>query len=256
MSRNVQSKLWREIRFVLGRVQKKSRNIRKHGYLRQAANENIWHHIFRESFRTGGWKSELRLNMGRWAAGPAFFYVLHRILEEVQPQHVVELGLGESSKLISKFAEHDSFPTSHVIVEHSQEWIDAFQSRFKLSRATSLLRLPLKGKVKNKTPQQAVAYDRIPKDVWAEADLVLVDGPFGSRRYSRNDVMDYVQLQDPSTSFIILLDDTHRTGEIDTLDLIQDDLSRRDIPYAKGHYGGLKRCTVIASANFPWLASL
>ena len=68
--------------------------------------------------------------------------------------------------------------------------------------------------------------------------------------------MDYVQLQDPSTSFIILLDDTHRTGEIDTLDLIQDDLSRRDIPYAKGHYGGLKRCTVIASANFPWLASL
>ena len=180
MSRNVQSKLWREIRFVLGRVQKKSRNIRKHGYLRQAANENIWHHIFRESFRTGGWKSELRLNMGRWAAGPAFFYVLHRILEEVQPQHVVELGLGESSKLISKFAEHGSFPASHVIVEHSQKWIDAFQSRFKLSRATSLLRLPLKGKVKNKTPQQAVAYDRIPKDVWAKADLVLVDAHSGA----------------------------------------------------------------------------
>ena len=59
------------------------------------AEEGIWHHVFRESFRSGGWKNEVGISMGRWAGGASFFYVLHRILEDIRPTKIVELGLGE-----------------------------------------------------------------------------------------------------------------------------------------------------------------
>lgn len=225
-------------------------------YNQRLLEENVWHHVLHESFRSNHWKTGLSLSIGRWAGGASFFYILHRVLEDIQPEKVVELGLGESSKLISSYASHEEWLKSHFIIEHSESWIAAFQKRFQLSEKSDIILHSLVGKTQNFGPKDGLRYRGVDKHVWQDATLVVIDGPFGSDSYSRMNVMDFVNQLLPESTFVLILDDSHRRGEKETLSEIRNLLFANKITFHEKEYGGLKSCTLICSHHYPWLASL
>lgn len=242
---------------LLRRVLQSAYNAVSHGsYNERLLEENVWHHVFRESFRTTQWKSELALSIGRWAGGASFFYILHRVLEDVKPEKVVELGLGESSKLISSYASNEDWLKSHIILEHSKTWIAAFCDRFQLSENSEIRRHDLFGKTQNCGFTDSLRYRDIEIDIWQHATLVVVDGPFGSESYSRMNSLDFIRQLLPESRFVLILDDSHRVGEKETLTEIRNLLSAQKITYHEKEYGGMKSCTIVCSHHFPWLASL
>ena len=62
-----------------------------------------------------------------------FFYVLNRILSDYKPSSILEMGLWESTKFISYYANNYLPNSSHFVIEQSQEWLDTFNGRFKLA---------------------------------------------------------------------------------------------------------------------------
>ena len=89
-----------------------------------------WAHNYHDSIRGISFIETLNLNIGRWAGNYAFFYVLNRILNDYKPKKIIEFGLGESSKFISKYIEFSLKDTKHTIIEQSEEWKDAFVTGF------------------------------------------------------------------------------------------------------------------------------
>ncbi len=105
-----------------------------------------WAHVYHDSIRDKEYMSKLPLNIGRWAGSYAFFYVLNRILSDYKPKEILELGLGESSKVISTYLDNYLIESSHTIIEQDDSWKDSFNERFKLSTRSNIHILPLQKK--------------------------------------------------------------------------------------------------------------
>ena len=97
-----------------------------------------WANHFHDSIRGIEKIEKLNLNIGRWAGGYAFFYILNRILNEYQPKTILEFGLGESSKFISTYLDFLLKDSTHTILEHSVAWQNSFCSRFVLSNSSQI----------------------------------------------------------------------------------------------------------------------
>ena len=100
----------------------------------RSAREAVWAQVFHDTVTESTWFTRQALSPGRWAAGYPFLYVLYRILDEARPTFILELGLGQSTKLTAQYAA--SNPASqHIVVEHDPEWIAAFEANFALGSA-------------------------------------------------------------------------------------------------------------------------
>lgn len=216
-------------------------------------NEIEWAHIYSESIRGNKMIENLNLNVGRWAGNYSFFYVLNRILFDFKPKNIVEFGLGESSKLISTYVDRFIPNSNHLIVEHDQSWIDFFNNRFILSKNSSILNLDLQTNFINGF--KVTSYTPLPFCERPNFDLYVIDGPFGSDRFSRYDIISIVINFNHDSEFIILFDDTERRGELDTLNKIFDILTSKKIIFYTKHYKGNKQSTVICSEKFKFASS-
>lgn len=222
----------------------------------RSISEAVWAQIFNNTITDSTWLNNKSFSPGRWAMGYPELYVIYRILNEARPKRILELGLGQSTRLIGQYAlEFED--VEHTIVEHDQEWIAFFQNSFQLSSRSKFLQLDLEMK-----PYKDVAAVRVFKE-FKEAlkgqrfDFICIDAPLGSdmNQYSRIDVLEILPdcLAD---SFIIVLDDYERSGETHTMHEIEEKLSAIKIPYAKGRYNGKKDLCLLASENQKFLCSL
>lgn len=218
------------------------------------AKELEWAHIYHDSIRGKKWLEELPLNVGRWAGNYSFFYVLNRILMDYKPKSILDLGLGESSKFISTYLDNYLLETKHTIVEQNDEWINNFQEKVLLSKRSIIVHCPLKEtEIKGFT---STSYDGFKEKIKEKFDLYIVDGPFGSDRYSRYDIISLVEKFEKNEQFIIMMDDTDRKGEQDTIDDIKRCLNSLDINYFLGEYKGNKAITLIVSENYKFAISM
>lgn len=218
------------------------------------SKELEWAHIYHDSIRGKKWLEELQLNVGRWAGNYSFFYVLNRILSEYKPKLILDLGLGESSKFVSSFLDNYLLDSRHTIVEQDEEWIISFQEKVLLSKRSTIVHCPLreteiKGFISN-------SYDGFREKITEKFDLYIVDGPFGSNKYSRYDIVSIIEKFDFEDEFIILFDDTNRQGERDTLKDIIHILKNKKINIFTGYYEGNKANTVIVTQKYKFVASL
>lgn len=213
-----------------------------------------WAHIYHDSIRGKKWLEELPLNVGRWAGNYSFFYVLNRILMDYKPKSILDLGLGESSKFISSYLDNYLLDTRHTIVEQNEEWINGFQEKVLLSKRSTIFHCPLKeieikGFVSN-------SYDGFKEKITEKFDLYIVDGPFGSDRYSRYDIISLIDKMEQEDQFIIMMDDTNRKGEQDTLNDIKNCFNKMNIKYYLGEYKGSKAVTLIVSENYKFAITM
>lgn len=222
--------------------------------LKNQTRELEWAHIYHDSIRGKEYIEKLPLNIGRWAGNYSFFYVLNRILSDYKPKKILDLGLGESSKLISTYLENYLTESSHTIVEQDIHWINSFQERFKLSENSRIIHCPIH--VNQVKGFDVNLYQDFSKKITDKYDLYIVDGPFGSERFSRYDIISLVEKIMKEDQFIIIMDDTNRKGEQDTLHDIKKSLSSLGINYYIGEYTGNKNVSLIVSEKYKYAISM
>jgi hypothetical protein len=218
------------------------------------SRELEWAEVFHDSIRGKPFLENLPLNVGRWAGNYSFFYLLNRILADYKPASILEMGLGESSKFISAYLTGYLPESRHIIIEHDETWTDSFRERFVLSERSEIRHFPLEtAAIEN---HKSFVYKNFGEAIGEKFDLYVVDGPPGSDRFSRYDIVGEVRKFDPQDEFVIILDDYDRPGEKDTAEKLLEELRSKQIPHFVKTYSGRKNQFLIATSKYRRAATL
>lgn len=197
------------------------------------------------------------ISPGRSAVGYNYLYVMSRILNELEPHHVLDLGLGISSTLISKYFEEKKLADGlHMICEHDRDWIQFYCRKHPLSSYSQIAEQELV--TKNYRGCDYYAYKGLGKDVAGHTfSVVSIDAPYGyaGGGASRRDILEFL----PGIlerHFAVVIDDYNRAGERRTVRDIKKVLDKNRIPYAEGSYPGLSHVCVIVSKKDQFLCTL
>ncbi|SFZ92951.1 hypothetical protein SAMN05428642_1021094 [Flaviramulus basaltis] len=212
-----------------------------------------WAHIFHDSIRGKKWLEDQPINIGRWAGNYAFYYVLNRILSDYKPTNIIEFGLGESSKFISIYLDNYLKESKHLIIEQNQEWYDNFTNNFKLSSNTQVKICNVVTKQVN--GHETNSYENINQLVDTKFDLYIIDGPIGSKHYSRHDIVDLATRLTKHDDFIIIIDDVNRKGEQETTKDLVETLEKKGVIIYKKKYFGNKSLMLLVTEKFKYATS-
>lgn len=224
--------------------------------LRRLADEEIWASTFGDTIKGSAWLGEVPFSPGNWAMGYPELYALYRILDERKPQRILELGLGQSTKMISRYAA--AHPGArHYVVEHDPSWIAFFRNSFPLPENTVIVQLDLAMSQFNEVESvrnYSGFRERFQDMVF---DFICVDGPLGAdmKDLARIDILKTLPGA-LSEDFVILVDDSERPGEAKMLRLMEQILRENGIPFKRGKYSGRKDCTVICAEHLGFLTSM
>lgn len=218
------------------------------------SQELEWANVFHDSIKGKPWLANLSINIGRWAGNYSFFYLLHRILQDYKPNSILEFGLGESSKFISTYVSNALPNTKHVVIEHDTNWEAKFNENFNLSTNSSIINCALlQTQVNGFTTN---SYEKLQDKITKPFDFYIIDGPFGSDRFSRYDIFYIAEKFTIENEFIILFDDTHRKGEEDSVNAVASMLASKGIEIFVQSYEGVKKNTIIATKKYKFAISL
>ena len=220
------------------------------------ASETVWAAIFNNVISGSRWLQNTSFSARRWAVGYQYLYVMYRVLNEIHPKRILELGLGQSTRMLGQYASaHEN--VSHFVVEHDSEWIDFFQRGFQLSTRSRIMQLERKMEPYKEASAVRVFKGFKTKFRNKQFDFISIDAPFGGdmKQYARIDVLKLLPdcLAD---EFVIMIDDTERSGEKNTVAEMTGVLKQNGIAYGIGRYSGVKDCTVISSANLKFICSM
>jgi 16S rRNA G966 N2-methylase RsmD len=219
--------------------------------------ENNWCNVFNSAIRGNVWFYDVPLNVGRWAGNYSFFYVLFRILNDTKPLKILELGLGESTKMIQAYIKNYNQTSSCTSIEHSLEWIEVKKKSGISEKYINIVQVELAEEIVNEC--QTIRYSNL-VEVLSERkekyNLIIIDGPLGSDCFSRSNIIDIVQNGLLNDEFIIIMDDVNRKGEQETSQVLINFLNKRGYIFHVGHYSGEKDQLIIVSKELKYLTSL
>ena len=140
------------------------------------------------------------------AASYSLLYHIVRSLACVRPSQVLELGAGQSSLLLSA-CNGPVFEGKVTTIEQDKGWADALRCRV----TNDVFHAPVRGmKVGRST---IIKYEGLTSLIGnQEFELVIVDGPTGTKKFSRSSILDHLDNLSQE-KFIIIFDDTNRPGE-------------------------------------------
>lgn len=230
--------------------------------LTRKMDELIWSEVYHDTIRGSRWLSpDLAFSPGRGAIGYQMMYVLYRVLDEFCPESILELGMGQSTKMIGSYAAYKKEKTKHYVVEHDEEWIKFFSNNFQLPVSTEIIRMDIEdisvemGEGKDRHYTNVTQYAKFASRLNGKKfDFILIDGPYGYRspEYSRIDILDILPVC-LKENFVILMDDCDREGERQTCELIKLMLDDAGIQYYYRMYSGEKDVMMITSESLKFL---
>lgn len=190
--------------------------------------------------------------LGGWAVDNAFMFTLYKVLLHLKPTNILEFGLGQSSKLVHQYANYNN-NVKAITCEHDKDWIDFFNKDKAGGYKIQLLELELEEVFYDN--KKTLSYKNI--DTFLadqEFDLIIVDAPFGTENYSRSQILSLLNyLKD---DFCILIDDSQRKGERETISELELIMSKKGVSYYKTFYEGAKEHYLMCSEHFKFLISL
>ena len=230
---------------------------RNHAWKSQKnSDEILWAEIFHDASSNSTWLHDKAFSAGRWAVGYQYLYSVYRILDEVKPKNILELGLGQSTRLLGQYAS-ENVDVSHTVVEHDLSWIEFFQQDFPLGDNTNIVQLE-REYIKFCEDEKVLAF----KDFYEtfeglKFDFISIDAPLGGEAivYARIDILNLLP-ECLAESFVIVVDDYNRFGEKNMVAMLETILKENDISYVKGIYSGQKDCVVICSENLKFVCSM
>ena len=218
--------------------------------------EMMWSHIFTDTVKGLEWYDVKSLSPGRWAVGYNYMYVLVRALEAIKPRSILELGLGQSTKIMASYFKNLNDGEYYDVVEQDKEWADFFSNGEKIDNIVGMTIHTRSIYTKEYKGADIYAYEDFDSVVKNKKySLISIDGPWGSDIYSRMDILNYIPsiLND---SFAILVDDYNRYGEKAMVRELTKILKNNGIEYDMGMYSGEKDMLIIMSKDYKYLISL
>ncbi len=222
--------------------------------IRKNSDELVFANIFHDTIKNSKWFN-IPLSLSSGAIGYNMAYILYRTLDDIKPKKILELGLGQSTKIINEYANYFKEVT-HDIVEHDKNWISFFEKSTDMSEMHKIHLLSNYKKSYNNT--QLNAYENFKKEFdGMKFDLIVIDGPVGvDQEYSRMDILDILP-QCLEKSFVILLDDCERIGEQRTIELIENKLNENNIEFKCGYqYRGRTNVYTLVSSDLEFLCHI
>ena len=228
-------------------------------HYRQINNELKYAFVFNDTIKESEWLSKKDFSLVNSAANYSFMYSLYRILNDAEPKNILELGMGQTTKLTSQFANY--FNDSKLTVLESDEvWIEKFSKQLNISENINICHMDLENVTIEGTSNTRFkgVLDIVADDKF---DLVVIDGPQGfvvedgvSREldYSRPNILELIP-NNLADDFIIIIDDFNRQGEQNTMSKVKELLSREGIQFYEYSCTGLKRQYVICTEKYRYV---
>lgn len=220
-------------------------------------DELMWAKIWDDTKKGISWVEKMPgISPGRMAVGYNYLYIMTRVLNDLKPKSVLDLGLGISSTLISYyFNEMNMEGSYHTIVEHDKSWVEFYCNNNRISNFSEISLQDItyidhKG-------YKYMAYSNLSQAIKGRKySVISIDAPVGSdKEYSRRDILEYLPdiLFD---DFVIIIDDVDRVGEQNTVKAILNILKHNNIDCCTSVYHGETDVCVITSKNNKFICSL
>lgn len=209
------------------------------------AQEAVWAHIFHDTIKNSAWLKDQSFSPGRWAVGYAYLYVLYRFLDEVHPKCILDLGLGQTTKMIAQYARHYK-NVRHVVVESDPEWVSYFKRNFRVSSSTEILILPYaEREFKGELVRVYDGFSDALKD--RVFDFISVDAPIGgggTNVFNRIDIVDLIP-NGVTDDVCIMMDDVDRLPDARTAEYICAKLKKSGFQVKSSVREGEKKLKII-----------
>jgi len=202
--------------------------------------------VFRDTIIGSEWLFDKSFSLNNSAANYSFFYVLYRILNEFKPLNILELGLGQTTRMTTQYVSYYNDSKLRVI-EDNQEWINRFSNSINLSDNIKINQVDcIKVSIDSNECLKYKNFDNLLCDDLF--NLIIVDGPLGfGQMYPRTnicDIVDYI-----ADDFVIIIDDYDRVGEQNTAKKLFEILNKKGIKFGNFIFRGLKHQLVIYSLD-------
>lgn len=225
----------------------------EHKKLQEDTSEIKWAAYFHEYTKGLQLVQDLRLSPGGWSANYSMLYLISKILIECRPAFILEFGLGESTKLVSRLISTMDEIEKHIIIEDSVEWKTHFNRQFLLDKKSNISLCPIEELCYKEINTHAYV---LPEDIVGEDfEFYIVDGPKGSKRFSRINICHIAEKFTKEKEFIILIDDASRKGERETIDELKKIFNKNQLTYFTGIYKGEKTQQIFASNKYKFCSS-
>lgn len=163
------------------------------------------------------------------AAGPLLLYILIRTLNESEIDHVLDLGAGQTTRVVNAWAARGN---GHLVTfEQDPVWATSLRAEVDRQH-TRVLHLPLEEFSLNGTTLQW--YSSPPPGTLPTTgfDLLIVDGPVGTERLSRYGIIPHVP-EWLNQEWAIIWDDLQRPADLESFALLIERL--RSLGVAHDH---------------------
>lgn len=226
----------------------------------RAINETLWANIYNNTIRNSKWLVDKTVSPGRWAVGYPGLYAIYCILDRMQPKRILELGYGQSTRLISQYAKANE-QVEHFVVEHDSNWIEFFSKNMESLTNTRIVKLDTDRITYHEAENVLVFSGFEEKFSKLQFDFIIIDAPFGTAPDNSKKIMSRVDVLQIlpmclEKSFVIVLDDFERQGERTTAAEIDVILKESGIECKTGNYSGSKDTKIWCSPDLSFLCSL
>lgn len=224
-------------------------------YSANTSQEAVWANVFHDTIQNSSWLYNKTFSPGRWAVGYQFLYVMYRVLNDIHPHSILELGLGQSTNMCSQYTKANS-DISHIVIEHDTNWIDFYRRSNPLPVETEIMLLEREMKTFKDISVRCFK-DFKEKLSDKKYDFIIVDAPYSAdmKQYARIDILSIIP-ECLNNNFVIMFDDCHRPGEKRTVAELEKKLNDNNIRFKKGIYSGAKECVLFCSEDIGFLATL
>ena len=203
--------------------------------------------ILHDTIINSTWLRDKSFSLHGWAANYSFIYMLYRILDNAKPQNILEMGMGQTSRLTSQYAAYCNPNATLDIIENDAGWIATYQPQLAQNEHTKVHQRDL----------EFFTYDKVEcrkyKDLNevignTKYDLIIVDGPFGGRQtFPRSNILDLIKNHNLADDFIVIFDDAERKGEQNTIAQTIKLLQEQNVEHFVFQRNGIKTQTYITS---------
>ena len=216
--------------------------------------------VFNDTIRESQWLKRKDFSLINSAANYSLMYSLYRILNDAQPKNILEMGLGQTSKLTTQYANHFD-DVKLTILEGDPVWIDVFSENLNVTDNISISHMELEEFEYYNT--KSIRFKDVLDVVGDEKfDLIVIDGPQGFFEddngrhlldYSRTNIWQLIP-DNISEEFIIMIDDFNRKGEKRTFKRVKELLNENDIEFYDYTCKGIKHQYAVFSENFRYIS--
>lgn len=203
--------------------------------------------LFHDSIVNSTWLKDKSFSLHRWAANYSFIYMLYRILDNAKPKHILEMGMGQTSRMTSQYIANCSPQSTLDIIENDAGWINVYKPQLPQSDNIRIHQCDLE--FFKDDGGDCRKYKELDNAVGnTKYDLVIIDGPLGAdQTLPRSNILDLIKNGNIADDFIIIFDDAERKGEQKTIANTIALLEEQEIKYSSFQRNALKTQQFISS---------